>query len=164
MSLSQKIAAALDARPTPAPCRATSRSRTGRTAWPSHLTASGPVGLAFDALDFTDRGASPTGRPKALKAWGDRLAARVTYLMEPLVVLEQRRGRPARSSSGASRPRPGATAGPTTRSGSTGTGTLRLSRVAFDEATRRRRPTACQMTREVLERLADDLVASGPAG
>ena len=32
MSLSQKIAAALDEHPTPTPCRATSRSRTGRTA------------------------------------------------------------------------------------------------------------------------------------
>ena len=48
---------------------------------------------------------------------------------------------------------------PTTRSASTSAGTLRLSRVAFDDATRRRRPAPCQMTREVLERLADDLVA-----
>ena len=39
-------------------------------------------------------------------------------------------------------------------------GTLRLERFAFDEATRQRQPTACQITREVLERLADDLVAS----
>jgi len=29
-----------------------------------------------------------------------------------------------------------------------------------DEATRRRQPEACQLTREALERLADDLVAS----
>ena len=40
------------------------------------------------------------------------------------------------------------------------TGSLRLSRVVFDEATRRRRPAPCQLTREVLERLTDDLVAS----
>jgi hypothetical protein len=39
-------------------------------------------------------------------------------------------------------------------------GTLRFSRVVFDDASRRRRPAPCQMTREVLERLADDLVAS----
>ena len=41
-------------------------------------------------------------------------------------------------------------------------GTLHFARVRFDEETRRRRPTTCQMTREVLERLADDLVASVP--
>jgi hypothetical protein len=39
-------------------------------------------------------------------------------------------------------------------------GALRLHRVAFDEATRRRKPVNCQMTVEVLERLTDDLVAS----
>ena len=39
-------------------------------------------------------------------------------------------------------------------------GTLRLSRVSYDEATRRRQPAPCQLTREALERLADDLVAS----
>ena len=35
-----------------------------------------------------------------------------------------------------------------------------MERVAFDEATRRAERTACQITREVLERLADDIVAS----
>ena len=39
-------------------------------------------------------------------------------------------------------------------------GALRLSRVTYDEATRRRQPEPCQLTREALERLADDLVAS----
>ena len=39
-------------------------------------------------------------------------------------------------------------------------GMLRLERFAFDETTRQRCSTTCQLTREVLERLADDLVES----
>jgi hypothetical protein len=94
-----------------------------------------------------------------LKAWGDRVAARVTYLMEPLVVIEVD---PVggevelRSQS------------PTARNGQrtyyevrmNRQGTLRLGRVAFDEQTRRRSAVTCQLTREVIERLTDDLVAS----
>ena len=38
-------------------------------------------------------------------------------------------------------------------------GTLRMERHAFDEATRQRRTVPCQLTREVLERLADDIAA-----
>ncbi len=41
-------------------------------------------------------------------------------------------------------------------------GALQLRRVAFDDASRRRAAVPCQMTGEVLERLADDLVASLP--
>ena len=37
-------------------------------------------------------------------------------------------------------------------------GTLDLARVVFDDATRTRRDEPFQMTREVLERLTDDLV------
>ena len=36
-------------------------------------------------------------------------------------------------------------------------GTLRLDRVGFDPSDRRRRPMQFQLSREVLERLADDL-------
>jgi hypothetical protein len=39
-------------------------------------------------------------------------------------------------------------------------GMLRMERFAFDEQTRQRRSIPCQLTREVLERLADDLAAS----
>ena len=39
-------------------------------------------------------------------------------------------------------------------------GTLKLSRIAVVESSRQRHPTSCQMTREVLERLIDDLVES----
>ena len=38
--------------------------------------------------------------------------------------------------------------------------TLTLHRVVFDETTRHRQTTPCQVTLEVLERLTDDLVAS----
>ncbi len=41
-------------------------------------------------------------------------------------------------------------------------GSLRMERFALDEATRQRRSTPCQLTREVLERLADDIAASVP--
>src|SRR5262249_23075013 len=113
---------------------------------------------AFDTLEFASN-ARTEWAPEALRAWADRLAARINYLMEPLVVLEQD---PVggevelRSQS------------PTARSGHRSFYELRvnrgggvtLSRVSFDEATRQRRPIACQITREVLERLTDDLVAS----
>ena len=39
-------------------------------------------------------------------------------------------------------------------------GLLRMQRFTFDEATRQRRESQCQLTREVLERLADDIAAS----
>ena len=39
-------------------------------------------------------------------------------------------------------------------------GILRMERFVFDDATRQRRRTACQFTREVVERLADDIAAS----
>src|SRR3954449_12124444 len=52
MSLSQKIAAALDARPDNGalPCGVSVDDGPSRLTL--HVTASGPVGLAFDALDF----------------------------------------------------------------------------------------------------------------
>ena len=39
-------------------------------------------------------------------------------------------------------------------------GSLRMERFVFDEATRQRRQVPCQLTRETLERLADDIAAS----
>lgn len=157
MSLSRKIAAAVDARPDPGsfPCEVAADDGGHRLAL--RLTAAGPVGLAFEALEYTaaDRAARPA---EALRAWADRLAARLTYLMEPLVVLE------VDADAGAAELR---SQSPTARGDLRGyyevrlnrTGALRLSRVVFDGATRVRRPAPCQMTVEVLERLADDLVA-----
>jgi hypothetical protein len=159
MSLSQKIAAALDGPDAVVlPCDVAIEDAANRLV--VHLTASGPVGLAFESFDFTT-GARHDWPHEALKAWGDRLAARVTYLMEPLVVLEQdalagevaiRSHAP--SSRGESR------AFYEIRIGRGGN--LHLARVAFDESTRRRRGLDCMMTREVLERLIDDIIACIP--
>src|SRR5262249_23988328 len=87
MSLSQKIAAALDARPDNGalPCDVTAHA--GRPPLTVHLTASGPVRPGFDGLEFAAH-APEDWSPDAVKRWGDRIASRVTYLIEPLVVLE----------------------------------------------------------------------------
>ena len=156
MTLSRKIAAALD---TIAPDAVTSwaEAREGRHALSLHVTANGPVGLAFDALSFATEDA-PELSAEALRAWADRLAARVTYLMEPLVVVE------LDPVAGVAELRSNA---PTARGDLKSyyeirlhnSGALGLSRVVFDESSRRRHSADCQLTREVLERLADDLVA-----
>jgi len=157
MSLSQKIAAALDSRPDigALPCEISVEEGAHRLT--VQLTASGPVGLAFSRVEF----AAEEGQhsPEALRAWGDRLASRLTYLMEPLVVLEHDPvGGEVEIRSKA----------PTARAGHRSyyeirlnpSGTLNLSRVSFDESTRCRQPIPCQMTREVLDRLTDDFVAT----
>jgi ribosomal protein S18 acetylase RimI-like enzyme len=159
MNLSQKIAAALDG-PDAAvlPCDVAIADAAYRLV--IHLTASGPVGLAFGALDFNTE-AEDGWSPAALNAWGDRIAARVTYLMEPLVVLEQ----DALAGEVAIRSHV-----PTSRGESrafyeirlSGGGNLHLARIAFDESTRRRRGLDCMMTREVLERLVDDIITCLP--
>jgi len=158
MTLSRKIAAAVDecSAPLEAPREVTVEEGSSRLTL--HLNAAGPVGLAFDTLDFATA-SRPEWSPEALRGWGDRITARLTYLMEPLIVLEHdpiENQVEIRSES------------PTHRSGRRTYyevrlqpwGTLRLSRVSYDEATRQREPASCQLTREALERLADDLVAS----
>ncbi len=160
MSLSQRIVAALDARPEVGalPCDLTVEEGGHRLTL--RLTACGPVGFAFEALDFAT-GARADWPPEAVRSWGERLAARATYLMEPLVVLEHDDlGGEVELRSHAPTARGDQRAYYRARLGRRGT--LHLSRVAFDEATRRRRPTPCQMTREALERLADDIIASIP--
>jgi hypothetical protein len=159
MNLNQKIAVALDGTGNAAlPCDVAIEESGHRL--DLHLTASGPVGLAFESFDFT---AAP-GRdwtPALAKAWGDRVVARVTYLMEPLVVLEQ----DALAGDVAIRSH-----APTARGEGRayyeiqidGAGDLHFARVAFDESIRRRRRVDCMMTREVLERLIDDIIASIP--
>jgi hypothetical protein len=150
MTLSRRLAAVLDTldRPDAVPSLATASD--GRHELSLELTAAGPVGLAFDALNFSAP-ASTELTAEALRAWADRLAARVTYLMEPLVVVE------LDAVAGEAELR---SQSPTARGDRnayyevrlTTAGTLRLSRVVFDAAS--------QLTREVLERLTDDLVAS----
>jgi hypothetical protein len=156
MTLSQKLADVLDTiQPDVLPFLASVQD--GRHELSLELTAAGPVGLAFDALNFSAP-ATPELNAEALRAWADRLAARVTYLMEPLVVVE------LDPVAGEAELR---SQSPTARGDLNAyyeirlntSGVLRLSRVVFDAATRRRRPAPCQLTREVLERLTDDLVA-----
>jgi hypothetical protein len=158
MSLSKKIAAALDenTKAYDLPCTVTVEDSPRRLTL--HLTALDTVGVAFTALEF-----AVTGRPEwsseALKSWGDRLAGRVTYLMEPLKVLE------IDAAGGEVQIR---SQNPTARAEQRGyyemrlfrNGSLRMERFVIDEATRQRRQTPCQLTREVLERLADDIAAS----
>jgi hypothetical protein len=159
MNLSPKIAAVLDG-PDVGTLPTDISIEDGAHRLVLHLTASGPVGLAFSAFDFSTS-AHPEWTPEALKAWGDRIAARVTYLMEPLVVLEHD------PVVGAVEIRSHA---PTARGDRRAfyeirigrAGTLRFARVAFDETTRRRGAIDCMMTREVLERLCDDIVACIP--
>jgi hypothetical protein len=152
--LSRKIAAAVDAAEGPGAVTADD----GPYRLTLHLTAASPVGVAFDALEFAD--ADHAGRSADdLRTWGDRLAARLTYLMEPLVVLEV----DAEGGEAALRSRE-----PSTRDEVRTyyevrlrrEGTLGLRRVAYDPGARRRATVACQLTREALERLADDLVAT----
>lgn len=152
--LSRKIAAEVDANPGPGAVTVAD----GPHRLTLHLTAASPVGVAFDALEFADETRADRSAGD-LRAWGDRLAARLTYLMEPLVVIEV----DAEGGEAALRSRE-----PSTRDEVRTyyevrlrrEGTLNLRRVAYDPADRRRRPVACQLTREALERLADDLVAT----
>jgi hypothetical protein len=158
MSLSKKIAAALDenTRAYVLPCTVTIEDTPHRVTL--HLTALDTVGLAFSSFEFaTSSRAEWTS--EALNEWGTRLAGRITYLMEPLKVLEIDAGGgevQIRSQS------------PTARDDQRGyyemrlfrQGILRMQRFIFDETTRQRSQSPCQLTREVLERLADDIAGS----
>jgi len=158
MSLSQKIAAALDARPENGalPCRITVEDEPNRLTL--GLTASGPVGMAFDRLNFATL-ARTDWSAEDLKAWADRIASRVTYLMEPLVVLEHDKvGGEVELRSQTPTPRGDRRSYFEVRLNHHGA--MTLSRIAVDDTSRKRQPTLCQMTREVLERLTDDLVES----
>jgi len=158
MNPSRKIAAALDenTRAYVLPCSVTVEDAPNR--FTLNLTALDSVGVAFDNLDFvtTDR---QDWSSDALNAWGERLAGRVTYLLEPLKVLEiDARGGEVQIRSKS----------PSVRADQRGfyevrlykEGMLRMERYVVDDATRQRRRTPCQFTREVLERLADDIAAS----
>jgi hypothetical protein len=158
MSLSKKIAAALDenTRAYVMPCTVSVDHGPNRVTL--HLTALDAVGLAFSSLEFATTSRAEWSS-EALNEWGSRLSSRITYLMEPLKVLEIDAG------GGEVQLR---SQNPTARNAERGyyemrlfrQGMLRMQRFTFDEATRQRRPSACQLTREVLERLADDIVAS----
>ncbi len=152
MSLSRKIAAGVEDRLGLDPLPRLVTASEGPHSLNLQLSAAGHVGLAFDDLEF--RGADPEGD---LLARAGRLAARLNYLMEPLAVVEH----DGQAGEVLLRSR-----NPTRRAGWLAfyearlnrDGSTRLSRVRFDDQTRRRRPTPCQITAEALERLVDDLV------
>jgi hypothetical protein len=158
MSLSRKIAAALDenTKVHAPPCEVAVEEGPHRLAL--NLTAIDSVGVAFDSLDFATT-SRPDWSSDALRAWGERLAGRVTYLMEPLKVLE------VDAAGGEVHIR---SQSPTARDDQRSfyevrlskQGTLRMERSTFDESSRRHRRVPCHLTREVLERLADDIAAS----
>ncbi len=158
MSLSKKIAAALDEN-TKAyifPCSVTVEEAQSRLTL--HLTGLDTVGVAFSNLEFATTSRSDWSA-EALKGWGDRLASRVTYLMEPLRVVEtDPQGGEVQIRSQRPTPRDDQRSYYEVRLSRLGT--LRMQRYVFDQETRERRQTPCQLTREVLERLADDIAAS----
>jgi hypothetical protein len=159
MSLSRKIAAALDenTKVHAPPCEVGVEDVPSRLTL--HLSALDSVGMAFSTLEFATTSRPEEWTPEALRGWGERLASRVTYLMEPLKIFEVDAG------GGEVQIRSQV---PTTRAERRGyyeihlfkQGSLRMERYAFDETNRQRRTVPCQLTREVLERLADDLAAS----
>jgi hypothetical protein len=158
MTLSRKIADAVESLPPGGSLPSLIEAEAGSSRLALNLTTHGAVGLAFDGLDYavTDRTELSA---ETLRSWGSRLAARLTYLMEPLVLLEV----DAQAGEAALRSQT-----PTPRGDRRSfyevrlrrDASLHLQRVAFDETTRLRQVVPCQMTREVLERLTDDLVAS----
>lgn len=157
MSLSQKIVSAVNQRSDPSLLPATVWAEQAGHRISLELTAAGPVGLAFDHLDYTAAERAERS-PEALRAWADRLAVRITYLMEPLKILEHDR------LAGAVEVRSQA---PSRRNARRTyyevivrkDGTVTLSRISYDETTSSRECVPCQTTVEVLERLADDFVA-----
>ncbi|AMV39142.1 hypothetical protein [Planctomyces sp. SH-PL62] len=155
MTLSRKIAAALDenTRAYTPPCVVSIHDGPDRINL--EITSLDSVGVAFDVLEFvaSDR---KEWTPQALSDWGETLSKRLTYLMEPLKVLEIDGGGgivQLRSET------------PTARGDVRSYyeirldrgGTCRVERYTIDPSQGRRRRTPCHLTREVVERLADDL-------
>jgi hypothetical protein len=87
MSLSKKIAAALDenTKAYVLPCTVTIEDSPNRLTL--RLSSLDTVGLAFSTMEYANSSRTEF-TSDALKEWGDRLTKRVTYLMEPLKVFE----------------------------------------------------------------------------
>lgn len=167
MSLSRKIVAAVDEQIRSCAAPSAVSAEDGPHRLTVAISLATPIGVSCDALEFETTATAPATLAtqsegwsiQALKAWGDRLAARVTYLMEPLVLHEAS----TLDTTAVYR-----SSAPTSRNLLRSyyearlerRGSLRLVRYVYNEATRQRELTPCQFTREVLERLADDLVAS----
>ena len=155
MNLSQKIVAALNDRNDES---SVIEASAGDSRVSLKVRERSAVGVALDALDFTSSHRAEWS-DDALSAWAQRIATRLTYLMEPLVLLE------IDSIGGEVELRSQSL----TRRGDllsyyqirlNRLGDLHFTRVVFDADSRRRVPGVCRFTLEALERLVDDLEAS----
>ncbi len=158
MSLSQKIAAEVANALGAADQDITLHAEQGAHILDVPLILATPMGIECRALQFFIAN-HPMMDLNDLKAWGDRIAAKVTYLMEPLSFIE------ADAQQGQVLLRSGK---PTPKNNRRTyyevrlykAGSLNLVRVAFDDTTKTRQDIPCQFTMEVLERLTDDLVTT----
>jgi hypothetical protein len=129
------------------------------SAGPLRLVASlgmaSPVGVLCHAIEvLTGQGERSL---EELRAWGDRIAARLSYLTERLVLLE------TDSEAGQALLRSHL---PASKDNTRAyyeirlwrEGKIRLVRVVFHESERKRQEEPFQLTREVFERVCDDLV------
>ena len=160
MSLSQKIAAALDdLATTSAPPRAITVEEG-----PHNIDL--PVGVAtsigIECAGFDFHVADRSGLSlDDLRGWGDRLVKKVTYLMEPLAVHEaDALGHEVVLRSATPTAKPDRKSYYEVRL--KGEGLMKFGRVAFPEGGGKRGPIPCHFTNEVVERLVDDLVATAP--
>ena len=160
MSLSRKIAAEVaDAIGTDGPAP-TVYAEDGPHQIAVPLALATQMGLECEGFEFriADRAELSSAD---LQGWAGRLSSRVTYLMEPLTLLESDPlAGEALLRSRTPTPRDGRRSFYEVRLGRQGT--LRFDRMAFDEATKGRRKVSCQFTGEVFDRLLDDLVATAP--
>lgn len=159
MSLSKKIAAEVDdlvKTAAPAICLS---AIEGPHKIDLALTQATSVGIDCRGFDFqVDRGPMAI---EDLKAWGNRIARKVTYLLEPLTIHEaDNQANEVVLRSAMPSPKPDRRSYYEIRL--KGSGTLNFDRVAFFEQAKRREPVPCQFTNEVVERLVDDLVATAP--
>lgn len=159
MSLSQRIAAALDdvmIEPGE-PARLVS-AEAGPHRVSLRVRQSHPIAVEAEELLLET---SPPGAPDRsldeLSGWANRIVNRVTYLTEPLALVET----DASTSVVALRSRKPAVRG-TLRSFDEvrldASGRFRLTRHAFDETDRTRRQTPFTLSRDVLDRLIDDVL------
>jgi hypothetical protein len=158
MNLSRKIAEAVESLPTDLSLPRWIEAEADNARIAVQLSSRGTLGLAFDLIDFDryDRDELTTDQ---LRAWGNTLAARVNYLMEPLIVLEVD-AEAGEAELRSKTPTPKGDRRSFYQIRLEAQGSLHLERIAFDETTRARQIVPFQMTLEVLERLTDDLVAS----
>ncbi|HEU5116930.1 MAG TPA: hypothetical protein VFT74_09675 [Isosphaeraceae bacterium] len=153
MSLSPRIAAALDDVKTETGPAGLVSAEEGPHRVSMRVRQVNSIAVESDELVFE------TSSPRSLddlNAWADRLACRVTYLLEPLALLESdATGTVVELRSRKPAVRSGVRSYDEVRLDATGQ--LRLTRHAFEETTRTRRQTPFTLSREVLERLVEDL-------